>query len=427
MKRLALLSLLMSCLVSGWTARAAAQGTTGGIGGTGTPTTGNALDPNFDVKIDGETPTRGQVVYVTSDQCNSSVEFKFTVTNYQTAVPVLEVWASSTANCNMGSARAKNTTTTPSCWQLTDPDGELNQVMGQATFTTTATQIFRNGYNDTEGCPEQSNQKYTVYFVPLSTPTSANPNSPPDALSSIQQLKGTFTLYNKRPTAPSGVKGGVGQNRLSVSWDALSGVVSTTSYRAYFDVSVGDDPTCAGSLLYSRPVDGSDGGTSTPTDAGAADAASADASVSLDDAGLDASLDDAGLDEAGAADAQTTASSSDGYFAPDTDNKDIFSSSTKGTSASISDLDKKGVAIGEYVAAAVVTTDIAGNESKLSDVVCIQRVNTGSFLEACSADPNCEGGFQSCSLSPPSRRIGLFGLGLLLGLGIAFWVRRRLV
>lgn len=355
MKRLALLLLGALTLASFSATRVAAQT-------TGTGTTSMAFDPNFDVEIDGEPVERGQFAYVRAAQCSPDVEFKFLVQNYLTQVTVLEAWVSSTVDCNQAANRATVNNNPPGCWRIGDP---LNQVMGKAELVAKANEIFRNGSTDEEGCPEQAGTKYTVYFVPLDAETSSNPASPPEATAN-QKLKGTFTLYTQLPAGPTGLSGQSGESQVGVKWSRAAGATMTTSYRAYFDTAIGDDSSCANSVLVA------------------------------------------------------------GAPAPEADGSSLFSSGlTKGLSTKLSGLDSKGVAIGSYVAAAVVSTDITEQEGVLSEVVCIERVQTDGFLDACERDPNCRGQFDTCSLRQGKTQRGAAALAVLLGLAIGFALRRR--
>jgi hypothetical protein len=359
MKRLVLTLLVSSALavVYGDTASAQATGTTG---------TNSAFDPNFDAEIDGEEVNKTGDVYVTADQCQESVLFTFIARNYLVTIPVVEVWASSTADCNLAASRTTSNNNAAACWLL----GTKTSVQGDTKLEgIPATKVFRTGTADEMGCPELAGTKYKVYFVPLQGPSDGNPASPPDALVGAQQLKGTFTLYSKRPEAPGGVKPLNGESRVALEWSAAANATSTTDYRAYFDTSIGADPTCANSVL------------------------------------------------------------KEGDVGPEPDNQDTFRTGyDKGLSAKLTDLDSKGVAIGDYVAAAVTTKDIANNNSTMSEVVCIKRVQTDGFLDVCGRDPNCKDQFQTCSLRQGTRRGALSAAGLLLlGLGIAFAIRRRRV
>ena len=83
------------------------------------------------------------------------------------------------------------------------------------------------------------------------------------------------------------------------------------------------------------------------------------------------------------------------------------------------ELDKETIEI----AVAAVAIDPAGNESKLSNPICVQRINTIGFLDACDQTPGCREGLKSCSLSPVGR--GSAWELSLLGLALAALIRRR--
>jgi hypothetical protein len=98
---------------------------------------------------------------------------------------------------------------------------------------------------------------------------------------------------------------------------------------------------------------------------------------------------------------------------------------TKGTSLS-ADPQSLGIGIDQKIPAAVVALDAAGNTSKISNVVCLERINTEGFWDACNSDEKCKDGFDTCSLSV----VGKTGIGAWLGwslgaLGLALWLRRR--
>jgi len=84
----------------------------------------------------------------------------------------------------------------------------------------------------------------------------------------------------------------------------------------------------------------------------------------------------------------------------------------------------EGIETGTSLPAAVVTVDPAGNESTLSDVVCVQRVETNGFWDVCQNDPKCAADFENgCSLSSNSGG-GAVGLSLL-ALALMTLNRRR--
>jgi hypothetical protein len=87
-------------------------------------------------------------------------------------------------------------------------------------------------------------------------------------------------------------------------------------------------------------------------------------------------------------------------------------------------LNGANVEVGGRVNAGVVTIDLAGNESTLSQTTCVQRVETTGFWDACQQDPTmrCEKDFESCTLSPTSRGSALGAA--LFALALAALVRR---
>ena len=82
-----------------------------------------------------------------------------------------------------------------------------------------------------------------------------------------------------------------------------------------------------------------------------------------------------------------------------------------------------GLEIGDMIPVAVTSVDLADNESGPSAVVCMQRIATAGFVDACEADPDCRGSFDSCSLSHGTSN-GFFGFSLG-ALGLALWLRRK--
>lgn len=370
-----------------------------------------AFKGSIEVLIDGKEITNEQVVYVTAKQCNGQTaaaagtadaavegdaevdedastddagdagvadatapdgsaadtgttdllgsKFRFKLSSYTQVVNSLEVWATaSTSDCSTADARLTNSTTTKPCYLL----GSARGVSDKWTFEFYGTEIFKVNAQSQDSCPLARGTKYKVFFVPLANATDTSPAAPPAPIPGVLIPTAEFTLYTELPAAPGGVEGENGESELSIKWDKASGAMSTTDYKAYFDLTVGADATCGASRLKTN------------------------GSVPDDLTGI------------------------------------VSSGATKSLNASTSDL--SGVAINHYVAAGVVTRDIAGNESKLSQVVCIRRVNTRSFMENCEKDSECK--FESCSVQAPGWKTGgLLGLSLLFGLGVALGVRRR--
>jgi hypothetical protein len=234
--------------------------------------------------------------------------------------------------------------------------------------TVDAPQIFKAGALDDSGeCPQVTNTAYTVYFVPLASPSANNPSAPPEPIMGIQQLKATFTLNQLTPKAPvptNKAEENVGESELTVKWTNASDAKAKSQYYVLWDLGIGPDPTCSESILvHDQP----------PPD-------------------------------------------------PADDEYLLKSDETPGQEMTLNHLDERGVAIGDYVAAAVIHKDVAGNLSNMSRILCLKRDMTNGFRDICAMDSECH--FTTCALTPGQRRSGAL-LGILITLGSLLFLRRR--
>ncbi|HEX6245535.1 MAG TPA: hypothetical protein VFZ61_31645 [Polyangiales bacterium] len=366
MNRLAL-TLLATLAIAGFARQAAAQ----------TTPTGSAFSQNLEVWVDNKELKNEQIVYINNTQCETDTEFRFRGFNYNTGgntISTLEIWASSGTgtNCQTASNRAKNSTTTAQCWLVAEVQSVTTSFNAPGADPTDeekifAPEIFKAGADGAgEECPSVTNTTYTVYFVPLATPTANNPSNPPEPIAGVQQLKATFTLNTLAPSAPAGVKATDGQTELKLEWAKAAGAMARSSYYVLWDLGVGDNSSCSNTMLTKGQA---------PPD-------------------------------------------------PAEDNLLLQSDSTPGTAMTLGHLDERGVELYDYVAAAVVHTDISGNVSTLSTVRCLQRAETCGFDCQCAMDPECAGGFHSCALTPGARASGAL-LGALVALGSTLFLRRR--
>ena len=311
------------------------------------------------VAVDGESKASG-TPNISAEECEGTFEFTLSNYNMGEAVQFVEVWASTSDNdCNEPDARSNVNKPQGAACWLVDT---LESVLGTRTYETTGAKLFPSDRtSDTGVCLGAQNSKYTVYFVPLENRT--NQNSPSEAKSGVQQLYATFKLFTTPPDAPTGLKGLTGENVLGLEWTPASSTNANSTYQVYFDTDASDT---------------GDGCTSSSLVAGA-DPPSAGGTVSM--------------------------------------------KPESGSSSSLSSLDSRGVEIGDVVAAAVATKDVAENIGPLSEVVCIQRVTTTGFWDACQDDPDCKDGFDKCSLSPGSSGL-LASLTSILLIGLALAVGR---
>jgi hypothetical protein len=416
MKRLAypfLAHLALALLALGAPLAASAQTGTTGTTGTGTTTPTAAIQQGLVVKRDGKQLKNEPLVYVTKEHCDDNLEYEFSV-KYTNSVPVTEVWVGvGTEDCSTVESRQRSTTTSTSavCKLVgragasltpkitvnaielfssgassiddgeetddagsdeTDAGSELDAGVGdeeagaEDAGTSLDTSVPPVGSTGSQGCDEVTSLNYRVFVIPLPQPTNEAGNKayPPLAAASYgySTLTATFTLYTELPDAPGNVRGEGGETELTTRFDQISGAMSLTTYRVYFDWGEADGQTCGSGVLVK-------------------DAKSPGEDVSI-----------------------TSVAASSGK-------------------AVLKDLDDKGIEINTQVAASVVTVDPAGNESLLSEPVCIERVETLSFKDRCAMDKNCE--LHTCSLQPGARGRGLLALSLLFGLAAALLVRRR--
>lgn len=330
--------------------------------------TTSAFSQNLEVRINGDKLDNEPTVYIGKTRCDETedIEYEFKGFTYNSPNGVnVELWGSagSSVNCNTASNRTTTTTSTPQCWFI----GDAKSVTTTASIKAQSSDVFKeSGAEDASSCPEVSGTVYTVYLVPVDTPTSSNPSNPPEPVSGIQQLKATFTLNLVTPASPSKVKGGTGESELTLSWEKASDAKPKSKYYTLWDLTIGTDSTCAQSVLAvdSQPPKPEEGSI-------------------------------------------------------------VKTSDTVGTKAKLSDLDARGVAIGDYVAATVIHLDQAGNPSNIGDVECIERVEIDDFYKLCAQDPKCNDGFHTCAMNPGRREYGAAGFGLAFVIGSLLFLRRR--
>jgi len=352
MKRYALL--LIAALVP-WAGAAEAQTST-------TP----PISATLTVSINGEPVTNEDGGFIGRTRCAAGVSFKFQA-SYNVLVRSLEAWVTRNEgqDCSLATNRqipAAGGTT--NCWRA-GSQGNLQPSI-VSSLTVDATKLFSP---KGEACPEESNQPYWVYLVPLAAESDVNTataNPPIDTTTGV--LSARFTLYTKVPDAPTGVKGSEGEQTLGVDWKDDPSGDPNVSYRVYYDTAQGGtDPDAGGSEVKcgsGRLVAG-----------------------------------------------EEAPAEGDKLFSED--------ANAGGTSLSASIVD-----IGESVAVGVVTVDPAGNESLLSEIVCIERVATDGFYDRYKAAGG--DGLETCSAHAPGR-VGISGWSslTLIALGL-LWRRRRI-
>lgn len=380
--------LLIALFVLAWTPLAGAQTT---------PSTTNAISNNLAVSAGGVDIKNAMNVWIGKSKCSKDVTFKFTARGYSTKVPVLELWAtnSATTDCSTVAARSSSAMGAKAlCWLV---QSASNVQMGAVkSLEASANRLFSEGGKD-EACVAVTNQQYGVHLVPLMSATQEGTGTAPAPLTT-QLLKAIFTLYTKTPKEPGSVKGVSGESSIGVTWKDPPDADTYTKYRVYYDVMQGGMDTGTDG--------GTDAGTDSTTDAGT-DGTTDAGTDSTTDAGTDSVKCGSGMLLPGKAPPRTSGT--------------IIAEDASSGSGSLSDLDGK-LKIGQFAQVGVVTVDAAGNESVLSEVVCVKRVETNGFLDKYNATG--DKGLDECSVHAPGS-VGWGSLGCLTVLALTLVSRRR--
>jgi hypothetical protein len=355
------------------------------------------------ISPDKDQQDRRGVMYINKQQCPSDPKqakngalIEIDIANLVRAtaqVNVLEVWrgqsstdsntsftrsATGGQNCFKGDAR-RNTSATGSGGSVTQctkmkfspnsasepPVDVINSV------NTTNQKIFIRAVDAFTSSGSSSNcdlsAGWSLYVVPLSQPTPTTPGAQPsDGVlaypSSSEVLEIKFYIDTTPLDPPGSVSGGSGNTQVKISWKTPSGANLQTKYDIIYDESAREPAgdSCKSTLLVS--------GKDIPSD------------------------------------------------------PDIKSKSAGSTTSLTIDPAELGLSTNEQVPAVVVSKDAAGNLSKASNVVCVERVNTKGFWGACEQEDGCAEGFDGCSISLLGRNHA-WGWSLSL-VGLALWLRR---
>jgi hypothetical protein len=348
------------------------------------------ITPPLEVEYAGESQNGKARLIITAQQCDqaSGGELHFSA-KYPVPAPVLEGWIGKGSNdCTRVESRTRVSANqqVPVCRRVflaEESTAELSFALHPHDLFWTHDRAATRWPEATEqdagtddaggttvgrgpGCDLISNQLYTLYILPLNQATDLLANIAFPVTSGISTLQASFSLYSKRPAAPTGLVGEDGKSQLALTFASVPGAFPQTRYRAYFDWGTGAGACGSGALQ---------AGESAPAE-----------SPSL--ASVEAVVDQAQLG-----------------------------------AAKLAGLDAKGIEIGDAVAVSVISVDPAGSESLLAAPICLTRGVTDQPAEPA---PKCEDEGLVCSLQPGARESGVWGFGLLLGVAaFGFVVRRR--
>jgi MYXO-CTERM domain-containing protein len=372
-------------------ALASAQ-TTGGTTTT-TPTSGQTVktatfDTGLTVKKGNETLKNSEVHYLSSNDCSVNANYSFSVT-YTTAPPVVEAWLSNGGvDCTTSGRMAQVTSLKTGCTLLdTSTTGGTTR-----TFNLTGLQLLAY-----QPAADTTTTTTTTLDGGLDAGLDAGASEVSDA--------GVVTT---NLPACEGVSGG----QATVYILALGTKTSVENVPALY--TAGGYPALkAGFAVYTELPAAPTSVTPLPGERSLGVGYKKTGSTTI------VTEYEAYFDPEGCPSAKLT----QGAPAPLTDTSVLSSGRTQGDKAYMDTSDVQAINLGKGVSAGVVTVDIAGNRSVLSEVTCVQREETTGFWDRCSNEPRCKEDFESCSTS---RGAAGSAVGLsVLALALAALIRRR--
>jgi len=373
------------------TTTTAANGTVDGTTGTFTVKLlyAGGDEENHEQDYSEQASTSGYVIPINKASCaQGSIEVQ--LVNVVTSYLYLEPWyATGSGQCAQGD-RNTRTTSSQNCTKLSFVgDDSQGQISGRTRFNVTVdiTPVCEAGDGDKQ-----------LYFLALRSQNSS------ETTTSFGTL--TFTVDTTPPTAATNLRSEPGETQIPLKWNAPADALSTSTAWIVVD-----------------PV------TSTGEDSGTAGAG---AGAGTDDAGTATDDSDAGTADVDCpSDILVANASPDASTLRDLEDqgqviiKKISPGSKESTTLNGDDFGQNV----DVAAATVIIFDQAGNPSNLSNVVCVQVVDTTGFWDQYRANGgDAEPG---CACSVPGARTGRFGLltalpGLvLLGVCIARVRSRR--
>jgi len=394
------------------------------------PQQSQAISADLVVKRGADRVTNGTIVYANVADCGGDPEdpdyrgtattqgtasvgsiYEFSVT-YTSNVPVVEAWLGVGENEDCSTVANRTIPSANVTQRVCTPLGVISSNTREPVFKIPARQIFNQEGRAAETFPDgrpswfqcddvSGSPRYTVYILALPSATQMNTGEPVMQIARAN-LRASFSPFTRRPEAPTDVSGVNGENRLEVNFKAPASSVPLTEFRAYFDNGTGGSVTP----------------TPTPTD-------DAGGAGSLDGGLMDASTASGG-DSGASTGGDTPLACGSGRLEnhgvpPENQTGIVRTSASDSKTAVLTDL--TNIPVGTSVAAAAVSIDPAGNESRLSDAICIDRVITNGFLDECKAAGEGDCGLHSCSLDPTSK--GSLLSAALFMLALAALIRRR--
>lgn len=371
-------------LVSAAALTAAAQTTTGATSTTSTSaancsTTGitvelEAIDDNTDIVGSNARVPNGA-------ECLDGAPLTFRIRNLPSNTNLIVYAGTGGQDCSRADVR-NSTTTDSGCNFLTSM--MLQPASGTAGFTT------KVNLDDGVNCTSTGDDTTRIYFFPT-------------AGESLMNDYPAYGCYNLRvdarpPTTVTGLNHPRGERLLTLEWEPLNDV-TVQKYVAFFD-------------------NGTAGGDGGMTDAGV----TAQPSDDLDAGGT---ADDGGVSSTAVGDTNPDCPSSvlrEGAILDVTNLPDgIRTESQTGNTSNSLEIDARKLA-SPVVPVAIAAVDQAGNVGPLSEVVCMEIVDTIGFWEQYKNKGGAAEGGCACSAGPQAGAASATPIGLVM---LGLWLRAR--
>jgi hypothetical protein len=331
---------------------ARAQGT-GGTGGSTTSSGAGSVRVTLISIGDDEVNTVG-TIYLNRRQCQAQDDLLFKLDYVPSNKPSLDIYTGE----NCASSGTRGNTTNLSCKYL-DTVQTGGVTMGLMAHVKAQKLV--------DDCTEASEANLKLWFLPVSMKMSVEDVN--SAYGRFDRLQVDTAI----PTPPVYVKGGEGENTIPVSWQG--GQTHLKGFKVYIDPNAGS-PGSSGGGAGDQGTSGSNGGVAE--DGGAAGdggSAIADAGVGVISTG---SVDGGVITSAPNPDCPSSVLFGGGdptELPSSVRKKTLDEPNATGTNLSPTQIGSR------HAAVAVVAVDLAGNESVISNVECVNVVETTGFWD----------------------------------------------
>lgn len=333
------------------------------------------------VTIGGDTQDNLGKIWINKEQCDGEAEVEFRLDNVPDQMSTLLIFRGS--KCN--EAEARDGDGEADCQELDDDGIEITQA---TDFRVKLRADVLAG-----NCDATSASREQIWFLAVETASDSS-NITEDNYGAKK-----LDIDVDAPEAPTNIKGGSGENEITVSWRV--GRETVDSFEVLIDSTGTDGPVLRDAAVEPEPEP-----EPTDTDGG---------SVSVLDASTDQAEPGDTNSECGTGALREGASSEDYASFP---RKDVPSKTATSTDLS------GGSIIGDSAAVAVIAIDAAGNRSTLSAVECVFVVPTTGFKDQYELDNGEIPQGCPCAATGPVQVEHAWPIAVALGI-VAYRRRRR--